>query len=130
MRSSGFGFRGATDDLFADGRSGRGFDHPVRRDPPSGLWSAASLCGRVLVLANGEPATALVSMDVLGIDLDLRDEIRDGVREATGIGADSLLLNASHTHAGPATQTLRSHGHRDPSYVATFVEKVVGADGR
>jgi hypothetical protein len=77
------------------------------------------------VLADDETTLALVSLDVLGVDWDVLADVRNGVAERTGIAPHALMINASHTHAGPATQTLRGLGDRDPHYVAEFVASVV-----
>lgn len=71
---------------------------------------------RALALSDGAASAVLVSLDLLGLDPDLVEAVRHGVRDACGLEPAQLLLNCSHTHAGPATQTLRGMGRRDPAY--------------
>lgn len=74
------------------------------------------LMARALALSDGERSAALVSLDLLGLDADLIRDVRREVELACGLPPASLLLNCSHTHAGPATQTLRGLGRRDEAY--------------
>ncbi|MDA1192491.1 MAG: neutral/alkaline non-lysosomal ceramidase N-terminal domain-containing protein [Candidatus Poribacteria bacterium] len=93
---------------------------------PTGCTSIHDpIFARALVLQNDAKTLALVSFDTIGIDFDLRDEIRARVTEQTGIAPECLLLNASHTHAGPATETFRGLGELDAGYVASFVDRIV-----
>lgn len=93
---------------------------------PSGCTSIHDdLYARALVLDNGTCSIALLSLDVVGIDFDVLADIRLGVASATGIPSAGLLVNASHTHAGPATQTLRGLGERSPQYIAEFTRKAI-----
>jgi hypothetical protein len=59
------------------------------------------LYARALVLNDGRQGIAVVCLDLIGLDLTLADEIRDAVRECTGI--TTTLLNCSHTHSAPFT---------------------------
>jgi len=93
---------------------------------PSGCTSVHDdLYARALVLANDDVRLALVSLDVIGVDFDVLDRIRQGVTSQTGIAAEHIVLNASHTHAGPATQSLRGLGEPDTGYVERFVAAIV-----
>src|SRR4051794_8614351 len=74
------------------------------------------LSARALVLGDGQRSVALLSLDLLGLDTELVDRIRAGVTAGCGVAPEGLLINCSHTHAGPATQTLRGLGARDENY--------------
>ncbi len=89
---------------------------------PSGCTSVHDpVYARALALGDGSATVVLVSLDVLGIDFPVLDRLRDRAA-SLGIGASSLVLNASHTHAGPATQRLRGLGELDAAYVDRFVD--------
>jgi hypothetical protein len=79
------------------------------------------------VLSDGTRRIAIVALDLLGLDPDLVEAIRDGVEATVGVPREGLLLNCSHTHAGPATMVLRGLGERDPAYEAVLVCTVIGA---
>jgi len=55
----------------------------------------------VALRAEGE-TVALLAYDLCFLDLPLVRDIRSAVRDATGLDAARVLLNCSHTHAGPA----------------------------
>lgn len=84
------------------------------------------LFARAVVLASGNARVALVSLDLLGLAPELTGAIRRHVARATGIPTEALLLNCSHTHAGPATITLRGLGERDAAYEDVLARAVAG----
>lgn len=96
---------------------------------PSGCTAIHDpLHARALVLTDGASTVALVSMDVLGISFELRGRLRERAA-AFGIPSSGLVLNASHTHAGPATQRLRGLGEPDDAYMEQFLNQTSEAIG-
>lgn len=106
--------------------------------PPLGVWMTGyanrpgpaaaihdPLYVRALAIVSGNERVVLVSLDLLGLDADLLTAIRDGLAVRCGLEPRQLLVNASHTHAGPATQTLRGLGVRDESYCQQVVDSTV-----
>lgn len=59
------------------------------------------LYSTAVVLDDGETRVALVGSDIIYMEAPLAAEIRARIAEQTGIPADNVLLNASHTHSGP-----------------------------
>jgi len=59
------------------------------------------LFARVLMLGDGKTTAAVVSLDLVGMDFCLADEMREAV--AVAAGADLVLLACSHTHSAPFT---------------------------
>jgi len=88
------------------------------------------LYARAVVLEDGARRVALVSLDLLGLGPDLVERIRLLVAQQTGIPAEGVMLNCSHTHAGPATMTLRGLGTRDPAYEDVLTRSVAGVVAR
>ncbi|HID06985.1 MAG TPA: hypothetical protein EYP10_07525, partial [Armatimonadetes bacterium] len=82
---------------------------------------------KALVLSDGESKVAIVGMDLLGLDFDIVEQVRTLVREWTGIPADALLLNTSHTHSGPSVGPLRSMGDAHQAYVQLLPAKIATA---
>ena len=68
------------------------------------------LFARMLMLGDGETAAVVVSMDLVGMDFPLADEVREAVRLAAG--ADLVLLACSHTHSAPFTIPRSLKGRR------------------
>ncbi len=108
--------------------------------PPVGVWLAGfagrssgcigihdELHARALVLDDGLSLACIVSMDLVALDFDLVEMIRDGISRKVGIPPERILLNCSHTHSGPGTRTFRTMGERDELYCNIMARKLVGA---
>lgn len=108
--------------------------------PPVGVWLAGyagrssgcigvhdELYARALVLDDGLSLTCIVGLDLIALDFDLVEQMRDGINRKVGIPYERILLNCSHTHSGPATRTFRAMGERDELYCNVMARKVVGA---
>lgn len=94
---------------------------------PSGCTSVHDpLYARACVLASGSGTVAILSMDLIGLDFDLVDVVRRVVQERTGIPSHAVLLNASHTHAGPASRVFNAMGPRDEPYIDLLCRKLAG----
>lgn len=72
---------------------------------------------RAVVLDDGMTRVALISLDLLGIDFELDAAIRAAVARSARIDPQGILVNCSHTHAGPAVVNLTGLGLPDPNYV-------------
>jgi neutral ceramidase len=84
------------------------------------------LHARALVVTNGASTTAILAMDLLGLDFDLVEQVRSGITAETGIPPQAILLNATHTHGGPNVREFNTMGTRDPAYVDVLARKLVG----
>ena len=62
---------------------------------------------RALVLEGAGGRIALVSLDLVCVVSEWADVARAQIQERTGIGADKVLICATHTHTGPAVRRLR-----------------------
>ena len=84
--------------------------------PPIGVWLSGfgnryapadgirdPLYSTALLLESDGRKAAIVGNDIIGVDVELMPRIRELTEAWTGIDADHLLVNASHTHCGPAT---------------------------
>ncbi len=60
------------------------------------------LYATAVVLSDGEQKAAIVGLDVLGLDATLVNAVRERVERQSGIPGASVLINASHSHFGPA----------------------------
>ncbi len=57
------------------------------------------LYARALVLNDGKQRVAILSLDLIGMDFELSDEIRDAIHARTGIA--TTLVHCTHNHSGP-----------------------------
>jgi hypothetical protein len=105
----------------------------AHREGPS-LAVHDDLWCRALVLEEGAARLAIISLDLLGLDFALDAATRQSVAQAAEIPPEQVLLNCSHTHAGPAVARLRSLGAPNEGYVASLpglvAEAVSEAAGR
>ncbi len=85
---------------------------------------------RALLLDDGRARLALLALDLLGVDFPLDRAIRDAVAEAGGLPTQHVLVNCSHTHAGPATSRLVGMGSADEAYLATLPARAAEAVAR
>ncbi len=61
----------------------------------------------------GSHVVVLVTMDLIGVPREVRAGVEKSVAARHGLGPESILLNASHTHSGPAPY---AYGVPDPTF--------------
>lgn len=83
-------------------------------------------CRAVRLEADGT-ALVLVSADLIGFTLQDADAIRAKIGAELGLPPAAVLLAATHTHCGPATQPMPGLGDVDPAYMARLRTLVVEA---
>ncbi len=65
-----------------------------------------SLYAKATVFDDGSTSAALITADLVGLDAWQVAAVRERVERLTGIFAKNVMVNASHTHAGPTVQGL------------------------
>lgn len=58
---------------------------------------------RALVLDDGDSRAVLVAADLVGLDFGMVDRLRGEIERRTGIPAERVMVNTSHTHSAPFT---------------------------
>ncbi|MGI6208092.1 MAG: hypothetical protein ACOYEW_07740 [Anaerolineae bacterium] len=89
-----------------------------RKEPSNDVHDP--LLGRLLLLDNGHTRVVIVTLDLLGISWDHTRAMRKAINEAAGVPEAHILVNWSHTHAGPDTR-------KYDCYLSQVVEKMGGA---
>ncbi|MCS7223027.1 MAG: neutral/alkaline non-lysosomal ceramidase N-terminal domain-containing protein [Armatimonadetes bacterium] len=108
--------------------------------PPRGVWMTGfanrvhpaegihdPLKAQALAIKNDQDQmVVLVSMDLVALTADQVKRIRQLIRDWSGLDPSCLMLNASHTHSGPAVGELSAPwmGLTDPSYLDVMVRKI------
>lgn len=90
------------------------------------------LQGQVLLLRADESQIALVTLDLLGVNLEVTERIRAGIAASTDVSPEALMLACSHTHSGPAGFLPDVPGlqtHPDPEFRDVVERKLIGAVG-
>ena len=81
-------------------------------------------------IGDGEHDVMIISLEWLGC-YQLADRIRRAVTRTSGIPEDAVVVNASHTHCGPAVHGtgLVAHGWIDDDYVDSAIAAIARAAG-
>ena len=85
------------------------------------------LKARAVFLRSNDQTLILVSADIIGFTVEDADAIRVDIAAAHGIPRASVLLAATHTHSGPATQPLPGLGEVDAAYMKRLRTRIVEA---
>jgi neutral ceramidase len=83
------------------------------------------LFARALVLENEETALALVSVDVLALPGEFIERVRAAINTSVGLRPESVMIAATHTHAGPVTIT--TFFNPDESLDAAYMDRLAEA---
>ena len=119
----GFGERTITPSLGVD-LSGYGFY--LGRQAESVL---DDLKVRAVLLRAGDRALLLMSCDIIGFTVEEADDIRAEIAAAIGLPRRDILLAATHTHCGPATQPMPGLGDMDAAYMKRLRTLIIEAAG-
>lgn len=79
------------------------------------------LYASALWLETGSERAVLVAHDLTSYDADMVDELRAAIRAETGLADHAILLNTSHTHAGPTVVRQPDLPAVNTAYLATLV---------
>ncbi|MEQ1862536.1 MAG: neutral/alkaline non-lysosomal ceramidase N-terminal domain-containing protein [Chthoniobacteraceae bacterium] len=66
------------------------------------------LHSRAMVLADGKTTLAMVVVDNLGLARETIDEAKAIAAKATGIPVERMMINSTHTHSGPSSNSRES----------------------
>ncbi len=85
------------------------------------------LAAKALYFAQGDDQVLLIVCDLLGMDGDLDQRVRQRICDATGVPFDAILVTCTHTHGAPATMSLRHWGSPDEEYCLLLAEAIAPA---
>jgi len=80
---------------------------------------------RAVHLEAGGRSLLLISCDVIGFTVEDADEIRGAIAAAHGLPREAVLLAATRTHCGPATQPMPGLGDTDAVYLKWLRELIL-----
>lgn len=101
--------------------------YAVRQEPSVAVHDDL-FCG-VLVLDDDRTRLALVSLDLISIDWGVDAMLRRAVADSTHTPPDHILINCSHTHAGPGVASRSRLRQENTDYVNALPDRIadVGA---
>lgn len=84
------------------------------------------LYSRALVIEKDRNAVVFVSVDVLAVSSEFVESVREKIERRTGIKKESVMIAATHTHAGPVTirTFFNPEGTLDNEYMNSFSKAV------
>jgi hypothetical protein len=85
------------------------------------------LKARALVLRDDRTTIVIVGLDLVGLSVEVGDELRARIAEKLTIPRTHVLLACTHTHSGPVTLSLPGLGEMDAAYLETMKSAVVAA---
>lgn len=92
--------------------------------PMEGLWQQEGcrtihddLFVRALAMDDGRGQALIVGFDLLFFERALADRYKASLHRALGLTPERILLNTSHTHAGPRITRWAYGGEADPAYL-------------
>ncbi len=100
----------------------------ARTKPSQGIHDP--LEAQVLLIESEKTAFFLVTLDLLAVQKDFTNRLRDQVKNELGIPADCVLVVCSHTHSGPEgflPGIVLLQEEEDPLLFEITLRKVVGA---
>jgi hypothetical protein len=109
------------DEHLKDGVYLGGYGGYLTRGKATGVMD--DIYARSLAVSAGTDVVVFVTLDVTGIGNKVLKEIREKASQETGVPAASILISATHTHAGPDFQGL--WGGVAESYKNYFIQQTV-----
>jgi len=91
------------------------------REGPA-LGKHDDLYARALFLKKNDTKTLLISLDILGIDGELRNFLVEKINEATGIDPTRIVITATHNHSGP--DVFGTYSERNESLLERLAKEV------
>lgn len=88
-----------------------------------------NLSARTIAIKKNKDVAIIVSLDVCGLDYSFTKSIKKEMSERRGISESSILINSTHTHFAPTTQTWITWGiqnhYPDSIYLNNVVREAV-----
>jgi hypothetical protein len=89
--------------------------------------SEGNMSARAVSFKKGKEIAVVVSVDVCGFDHSFIQDIKDEIYRKRGIPGDAILINASHSHYTPVTQSWitweKQNQHPDTLYLNNTVRR-------
>jgi len=84
------------------------------------------LSARALVMKQGQRTAVIIASDLGGMSLNMVQDVHDAMQSNFGLGLDQVMLNYSHTHAGPLIEARTYAVDRDGNPLKPVEEYVKG----
>ena len=82
------------------------------------------LLATAVAVSDGDTTAVMMSVDVIGINQDDAQQIKENIEKEVGIPTDAVYIACTHTHLGPASAT--TYESWDESVAGVIYKKLVG----
>ncbi len=82
---------------------------------------------RALALSDGHDGALILSCDLLGLEAEDIQLIKQEIQCHTGLPSAAIFIAATHTHSGPASMRTIGIGDRDEAWMQRCLENMVAA---
>ncbi len=82
---------------------------------------------RALFLSDGSASLMMISCDLIGLPIEYCDRLRSGIAQTIGLPVERVLIACTHTHSGPATQSMAGLGEVSPAYMESLAKNISSA---
>ena len=89
------------------------------------------LLSSVLYLTDGSESVIFITNDILYVNKFIVSNVRKAVSELTGVGADNIMIGATHTHSCPVTVDCAVSANdpvvppADPEYIRYLEQQII-----
>ena len=83
-------------------------------DPRQSTGINDTLSSRCIIITDDYSTVALIALDLTGISKNEIDELKDKIKNATGLEKENIFIHAIHTHSGPSMLD----GNLDKNYLS------------
>lgn len=88
------------------------------------------LFAKAMVIESGDTSLAFIVIDIISLDQDSSDRIRNRVQDYTGIPAGQVMVSCTHTHTGPPRPVDEAALAYYPTLEAKAADAAIVAYGR
>ena len=85
------------------------------------------LWARAMAIQHGETTLLLISCDLIGVTSEMTRRARAHIAREIGLPPTAIMLQATHTHSGPATMPLIGWGDPDQPYLELLPARIARA---
>ncbi len=92
-------------------------------DPRKSTGINDTLSSRCIIIADDYSIVALIALDLTGISKNEINELKDKIKNATGLEKENIFIHAIHTHSGPSMLD----GNLDKNYLSILYKNTTEA---
>ncbi|MFO7945609.1 MAG: neutral/alkaline non-lysosomal ceramidase N-terminal domain-containing protein [Armatimonadota bacterium] len=84
------------------------------------------LRSKALAISDGSHTCVLIGNDIISADYEFVEQVTNAIAERTGLSAEEVIINFSHTHSGPLMRDMAGMGEASRPYRDVLVHDLAG----